>query len=33
MQIDWLVDCLDDNGRTFIEKIYSSLQGWYDANR
>ena len=25
--------CLDDNGRTFIEKIYSSLQGRYDANR
>ena len=33
LQIDWLVDCLDDNGRTFIEKIYSSLQGWYDVNR
>lgn len=28
IQIDSLVDSLDDNGREFIEKIYSSLQGW-----
>lgn len=33
LQIDWLVDCLDENGRVFIEKIYSSLQGWYEANK
>lgn len=27
-QINGFVDRLDDNGREFIEKIYSSLQGW-----
>ena len=32
MQIDSLVDLLDDNGREFIEKIYSSLQGWHYYN-
>lgn len=31
-QIDNFVDMLDDNGREFIEKIYSSLQGWYHYN-
>lgn len=33
MQIDYFVDNLDDNGREFIEKIYSSLQGWYYSNK
>lgn len=28
VQIDYFVNYLDDNGREFIEKIYSSLQGW-----
>lgn len=32
IQIDNFVDMLDDNGREFIEKIYSSLQGWYHYN-
>ena len=32
MQIDNFVNELDDNGREFIEKIYSSLQGWYECN-
>ena len=27
------VDELNDDGREFIEKIYSSLQGWYEANK
>ena len=27
IQIDNFVDMLDENGREFIEKIYSSLQG------
>lgn len=31
-QIDNFVDLLDDNGREFIEKIYSSLQGWHYYN-
>lgn len=31
-QIDAFVDSLDDDGREFIEKIYSSLQGWHDSN-
>ena len=31
-QIDNFVDMLDDNGREFIEKIYSSLQGWHYYN-
>ena len=31
-QIDNFVDMLDDNGRDFIEKIYSSLQGWHYYN-
>lgn len=31
-QIDSFVDSLDDNGREFIEKIYSSLQGWHYYN-
>ena len=31
-QIDLFVDLLDDDGREFIEKIYSSLQGWYHYN-
>lgn len=32
IQIDNFVDMLDDNGREFIEKIYSSLQGWHHYN-
>lgn len=32
IQIDNFVDALDDNGREFIEKIYSSLQGWHYYN-
>lgn len=32
IQIDNFVDMLDENGREFIEKIYSSLQGWYHYN-
>lgn len=32
IQIDNFVDMLDDDGREFIEKIYSSLQGWYHYN-
>lgn len=32
IQIDNFVDMLDDNGREFIEKIYSSLQDWYHYN-
>ena len=32
IQVDNFVDMLDDNGREFIEKIYSSLQGWYHYN-
>lgn len=31
-QIDNFVDSLDDDGREFIEKIYSSLQGWHYYN-
>lgn len=31
-QIDNFVDLLDDDGRDFIEKIYSSLQGWHYYN-
>lgn len=26
MQIDWIVEYLDDNGRDFINKIYDSMQ-------
>lgn len=33
LQIYRFVDYLDDNGREFIEKIYSSLQDWYEANK
>lgn len=33
MQIDYFIDCLDDNGREFIEKIYSSLQGWREMQK
>lgn len=33
LQIDRFVDELNDDGREFIEKIYSSLQGWYEANK
>ena len=32
IQIDSFVDLLDENGREFIEKIYSSLQDWYHYN-
>lgn len=32
IQIDNFVDMLDENGREFIEKIYSSLQGRYHYN-
>lgn len=32
IQIDNFVDALYDNGREFIEKIYSSLQGWHCYN-
>lgn len=32
IQINNFVDMLDDNGREFIEKIYSSLQSWYHYN-
>ena len=31
-QIDRFVDLLDDDGREFIERIYSSLKGWYYYN-
>ncbi len=31
-QIDNFVNSLDDDGREFIEKIYSSLQGWHYYN-
>ena len=33
LQIDRFIDELNDDGREFIEKIYSSLQGWYEANK
>ena len=33
IQIDRFVDELNDSGREFIEKIYSSLQGLYEANK
>ena len=32
VQIDSFVDLLDENGREFIEKIYSSLKNWYHYN-
>lgn len=28
IQIDRLTELLDENGRNFIEKLYSSMQGW-----
>lgn len=31
-QIDNFVDLLDEDGREFIEKIYTSLQGWHYYN-
>ena len=33
MQIDLIIELLDENGRKFIEKLYSSMQGWDDMRK
>ena len=32
-QIDRITELLDENGRKFIEKLYSSMQGWDDMRK
>ena len=33
IQIDRIIELLDENGRKFIEKLYSSMQGWQDIRK
>ena len=32
-QIDRITELLDENGRKFIKKLYSSMQGWDDMRK